>query len=206
MRNKSYQLIKKYADILSRMEGFDQRRAKIMLNVDGRIYETEKHCDFANLQPEDVISVSGTADSLYPVEYKLLKSRNSINAIVLSATPYCIRCSQWGEDLPAAIDDMAQIVGHKVRCVPYDEKSIIAALRHKTACFVKDHYTITLGRTLYEAVVALHVLEKSAEIHAKAAVLGGTKKIPVLEAKAMRRHYVKKYSRAEQQAKGKEER
>ncbi len=201
MKKKSFELIKKYAHMLSEMDGFDQGPAKIMINVDGRIYETEDGCNFADLKPTDVIIASGTAGSLYPVEHKLLKNSKEMNAIVLSATPYCKRCEQYGKDITAAIDDMAQIVGYRAKCVPYGERAITRALHSAAGCLVKDHYTITMGRNLYEAVVALTVLEKSAEINTKAEVLGGVKPLPKWEADLMRMVYKKKYSKAEQEVK-----
>lgn len=63
---------------------------------------------------------------------------------------------------------------------------------------------MTTGRNLFEAVVALDVLEKSAEVNLKADVLGGVKSIPRAEAKLMRMNYKKNYSKAEQLVKAKE--
>ena len=86
-------------------------------------------------------------------------------------------------------------------------KSLVKALKNNEGCFVlkgisKDGegmgYTMTLGRTLYEAVVAMTVIEKSAEVFLLAEKLGGSKPIPKWEAKLMRKKYKKKYSRAEE--------
>ena len=51
-----------------------------------------------------------------------------------------------------------------------------------------------------EAVVALQVLEKSAEVNLKAEVIGGAKFLPADEAEEMRRMYLEKYSRREQES------
>lgn len=204
MKNKAFTLIEKYAKVLAEMEGYDQKATKIIINIDDRIFETEDGCDFHNLTSKDVIVASGTSGSLYPVEHKLVKSQKDIGAIVLSRTPYCKRCETLRQPITAAIDDMAQIVGHTVQCVPYDEKSIGKALRSATGCLIKDHYTLTTGRNLYEAVVALTVLEKSAEINTKAKVLGGVKPLPRWEAVLMRQVYKRKYSKAEQEVKAEE--
>ncbi|MBR4020657.1 MAG: hypothetical protein IKI99_05030 [Firmicutes bacterium] len=201
MKNKSFALIEKYAKVLAEMEGYDKENWKIFVNVDGRIYETEKGADFADLKRGDVVIASGATGSLFPVEHHLLRSGKDIAAVVLSTTPYCRRFMQYGKDITAAIDDMAQIVGYKASCVGYGDKAISRALKSSTGCLVKDHYTITTGRNLYEAVVALTVLEKSAELNTKAEVLGGVKTLPKLEADLMRQIYKKKYSKAEQEAK-----
>lgn len=204
MRNKSFALIEKYAKVLSEMEGYDRENWKIFISVDGRIYETENGADFADLKRGDLVIASGATGSLYPVEHHLLRSHKDIQAVVLSSTPYCKRFEQYGKDIVAAIDDMAQIVGYKAPFVGYSDKAISQALRNGTACLVKDHYTITTGRNLYEAVVALTVLEKSAELNTKAEVLGGVKTLPRLEAEMMHQVYKKKYSKAEQEVKAEE--
>lgn len=204
MKNKSFALIEKYAKVLADMEGYDRETWKIFVSVDGRIYETENGADFADLKRGDVVIASGATGSLYPVEHHLLRSGKDIGAIVLSTTPYCKRCTQYGKDITAAIDDMAQIVGYKAPCVGYGDKAISRALKKSTGCLVKDHYTITTGRNLYEAVVALTVLEKSAELNTKAEVLGGVKTLPKWEAELMRQVYKRKYSKAEQEVKKEE--
>ena len=204
MKNKTFALIEKYAKVLAEMDGYDRETWKIFVNVDGRIYETENGADFANLKRGDVIIASGAAGSIYPVEHHFLRGHKEIQAIVLSATPYCKRFEQYGKDIVAAIDDMAQIVGYKASCVGYGDKAISRALKTSAGCLVKDHYTITTGRNLYEAVVALTVLEKSAELNTKAEVLGGVKTLPKLEAELMRQVYKKKYSKAEQEVKKEE--
>ena len=196
--------MEKYAKVLSEMEGYDRETWKIFITVDGRIYETENGADFADLKRRDVVIASGATGSLFPVEHHLLREGKDIQAVVLSRTPYCRRFEQYGKDIVAAIDDMAQIVGYKAPCVGYGDKAISRALRSSAACLVKDHYTITTGRNLYEAVVALTVLEKSAELNTKAEVLGGVKYLPKLEAQLMRQVYKKKYSKAEQEVKKEE--
>ena len=204
MKNKTFALIEKYAKVLSEMEGYDRETWKIFVNMDGRIYETENGSDFANLKREDVVIASGATGSLYPVEHHLLRNGRDIGAVVLSRTPYCKRFEQYGKDIVAAIDDMAQIVGYKAPFVGYGDKAISRALKSSSGCLVKDHYTITTGRNLYEAVVALTVLEKSAELNTKADALGGVKTLPKWEAELMHQVYKKKYSKAEQEVKQEE--
>ena len=70
-------------------------------------------------------------------------------------------------------------------------------MKKATGCMVKDRYTISTGRSLFEAVTALQVLEKSAEVNIKAEVLGGPVPVVRMEAKLMRMIYKKKYSRKE---------
>lgn len=204
MSNNAFILIHKYALQLAEMDGYLPGSCKVMVNLNGRIYETEDGCDFGNLQPKDISIVSGATGSAYPVEHNLLRNEEEMKAVVLSKTPYCKRIGDFGGDLVAAVDDMAQIVGPKVYCVAYDGKEMTRALHKAAGCFVRGQYTVTLGRNLYEAVTALQVLEKAAEIDTKAETIGGIKPIPLWEAKFMRHHYQKKYSKAEQAVKSAE--
>lgn len=208
MDNNIYEMIEKYAGELASMEGYDRDDWKIIVKLGGVCYETAGGADFAALSPGDVMIFSDE-DGDYPVERELLLTDNEINALVLSRTPYCSQVAKRGRPLTAALDDMAQIVGYQVETVPYEKKAIDDALKKATGCFIKERsagkgYTITTGRNLYEAVVALTVLEKSAEVNLKAEALGGAKPLPKIEAGFMRMIYKKKYSVAEQEVKSKE--
>lgn len=204
MDNRTFEFLRKYALELSGMESCDENTFKIMVRLDGRVYETADGCDFSSLKRQDVAVVCGKSRD-YPAERGLLESREDIRAVVLSCTPYCRRTAELGRILVPALDDMAQIVGGQVRTVDYSEKAVVRSLSRSAACLVRDRgYTITTGRSLYEAVVALTVLEKSAEVNLKAEVLGGAKAIPKAEVGLMRYFYKQKYSKAEQAVKSEE--
>ena len=204
MKNKAFELMNKYALELINLTDCDPKGTKILFRLQGRIYETEDGSDLRYLQPKDIAITNGVMGSSYPIERKILRENKEIHAIILSNTTYCRSWASYGKTLTAAVDDMAQIVGPKAYVVDYDEKAMNRALRKADGCFVRGRYTLTMGRSLYEAVVALTVLEKSAEINTKAAVLGGAKSLPLAETKLMRRNYKKKYSKAEQKVKAEE--
>ena len=176
MDNNIFEMINKYAEELSLMDGYRRDVNKIMLNLAGNCYETADNADFAALSQDDIEIVS-PEDTSHFIEYKLLQGNHDINALVLSATPYCRQAAKQGRPLIAALDDMAQIVGYRVETVSYDEQAVKNALKKTEGCFVRDKggVTITCGRNLYEAVVALTILEKSAEVNLKAEALGGAK-------------------------------
>lgn len=204
MKNKAFELMNKYALELVNLTDCDPESLKILFRFHGRIYETEDGCDFRHLRPEDIAITNGAMGSSYPIERKILRENREMHAIVLSNTTYCKSWASYGKTLTAAVDDMAQIIGPKAYVVHYDEKAVKRALSKAAGCFVRGRYTLTMGRNLYEAVVALTVLEKSAEINTKAVLLGGAKSLPLYEAKLMRMNYKKKYSKAEQEVKAEE--
>lgn len=194
-----FEMIKKYAKELS---GMESSLWKIMVCQDGRVYETGDGCDFKNLRQTDVFSEAEA--EAYPIERKFLAERKQLKAMVLSRTPYCTLAAEEGRTLLPPLDDMAQIVGPQAEIIPYDGEKIGRALQEAAGCFVRDRYTITVGRSLFEAVVALQVLEKSAEVSLKADVLGGAVAVPTEEARKLRRIYLEQYSKAEAAVKSEE--
>lgn len=203
MNSASWNMIKKYAELLSEKEGYSAGIWKILVNLDGKIYETDSGCSFGNLKPSDIIE----SDMRKP-EAAILYGNEMLRAMVLSDTPCCRIFTERGRTLYSSLDDMAQIIGPSAEAVSCDCAEISRALCESAACFVKGKYTVTAGRSLYEAVTALEVLEKSAEIHLKAEFLGGAQYLSSSESQYMRRNYLEHYSKAEmkiREEEGKEE-
>lgn len=194
MENRTFTVIDKYAKELAGFGGV----LKLIIKASGTCYETRDGADLCALTPLDIIESGDT------IEKRLLMADENRNALVLSKTKYCTKAAERGNALTAALDDMAQIVGSRVETVEYQEEKVKHALANAEGCFIKGRYTMTLGRSLYEAAVALEVLEKSAEVNLKAEVLGGICEIEAGEADWMRKNYVENYSRKEQEVKTKE--
>lgn len=193
MNETLFQMIDKYGKELAAFCG-----CKFMIKASGTCFETRDGADLSNLVPADIIE---SGDS---IARRILLADENRGALVFSKTPYCMKTAEKGKTLAAALDDMAQIVGCKVETVDYNEEDIRRALAASEGCFVRGRYTITAGRSLFEAVVALEVLEKSAEVNLKTEVLGGAREIAAEEAEFMRKNYVENYSRKEQEYKSKE--
>lgn len=77
------------------MDGYRRDVNKIMLNLAGNCYETADNADFAALSQDDIEIVS-PEDTSHFIEYKLLQGNHDINALVLSATPYCRQAAKPG--------------------------------------------------------------------------------------------------------------
>lgn len=201
MKNDVYMIMKKYAGMMAELEYSVGENPQIMIKGDGYCYATIPGADFANLGENDVIEYTLGQGHGFDIEAEFLMEQEERQALVISNTPYCRECRVLGKVVEATLDDMAQIVGQKVRIVDYTQPQVKRALKHAEGCFVKNKYTITVGRNPFEAVTALTVLEKSAEVFTKAEKIGGGVKIPKIEAKLMRLIYKKKYSKAEEQVK-----
>ena len=210
MKQEIYELFKKYGAMMASQPYPVGEEARLLLDTSDGVYGTKKGANLGALKESDVVKMS---DAHFGT------SRSGMHARVISQTPYCQRCLREGKTFRAVLDDMAQIVGPEAVIVNTtgSKKSaslqMAKAVQKATGVFVQDRvrdgqpagYTLTIGRNLYEAVVAMTVLEKSAEIALKAGVLGGGKPIPKIEARLMREVYKKKYSKAETEAKAEEE-
>lgn len=202
-----YQVIKKYGYMMSEQEYPVGKDAKLMLETSKGVFVTKNGADLANLQDEDI---EKTEMKQLPV------ADREIKAIVYSNTPFCTKCIREKKPFQAILDDMAQIIGAEV-CIADGtagaqsaEKAAAKALENSAGCFVLtgvdsegkgSGYTVTAGRSLYEAVVAMTVLEKSAEVFWQAQKIGGGKPIAKQTAEYMRENYRKNYSKAEEEVK-----
>lgn len=207
---KTYELLKKYAKMMADQEYPVGEAAMLMIDTGEGVYSTKYGANLANLKMEDVEKLTIKALPMASVGMK---------AMVYSQTPYCQKALREARPFKPAIDDMAQIIGPAAYIADgrdgnkHAGKSLKKALKKTSGCLVLrgvgsggkgKGYTVTVGRNLYEAVVAMTVLEKSAEITYLAGTLGGVKYLDPVETRLMRAVYKKKYSKAEQSAKTEE--
>ncbi len=201
MEAEIFVMMKKYAEAVAKLNGTGAF-CKMIVSIDGVIYETRTGCDLKRLQAEDVAIAA--VDTDFSIEYAILREEDDCQALVLSKPVYCMKFAENGAVLPASLDDMAQIVGPCAETVPYESSAMHDALCKASGCFVKGRYTLCKGRSLFEAVTCLEVLEKQAEVHLKAQVLGGAAALCEAEVVQMRRHYLQQYSRVEHAEKSRE--
>ena len=203
MQNAYYELLKKYAKMMTEQGYTVGEATKLLIETSDGVYGTKDGADLADLKAEDVEKLA--------VEHLPL-SRKGMSAMAFSQTPFCQECLRDARPFKASIDDMAQIIGPAAYIADGRSsndkagKSMAKAFKQSTGAMVlrgvdKDGngigYTITGGRTPYEAVVGMTVLEKSAEITVLADRIGGVKEINKFEALLMHKIYQKKYSKAE---------
>ena len=203
MQEAYYELIKKYAKMMTEQGYPVGEAAKLLIETSEGVYGTKDGANLADLKLDEVEKLA--------VEHLPL-ARKGMSAMVFSQTQYCQQCLADARPFRASVDDMAQIIGPAVYIAdgrPSNNKagkSMVRAFKRSTGAFVLRGvdkngngigYTITAGRTPYEAVVGMTVLEKSAEITVLADRIGGAKEINKVEALLMHKIYQKKYSKAE---------
>ena len=192
--NTLLEIFRKYAPLMNAQE-YPCGNAILVLNDGGDLYSTKAGANFDDLTEADI-------------------DKNILNfipdggvnkAMVLFNTPSAKVLLERRKNFKPALDDMAQIIGP---CCKYF-KQVPNKLGQNAGCFVENvagqSYCLTVGRTLYEAIVAMTVLEKSASVSLLAEKLGGEKPLGGLETRLMRFVYRKKYSKAEVSAKSGEQ-
>ena len=188
--------ISKYAELISGLPYSAGEKPRIIYKRGGQCWMTVKDADFSALEPEDIIDITDHDKSQIPAAAALMESRK-LNAMILCDPPYTDICIASRHEIPASLDDMAQIIGPAVKIVEPDEKQIARALSKATAVIVENSCLIAGGRNLREAFTALTVVEKSAETMLKAQVIGGVKPLGLRLSQFMHHRYQAKYSKEE---------
>ena len=197
-------IIIKYAKLISELPFSAGDAPRIIFRHDGRCYMTARGADFTDVKPEDIQDITDHDQAQLPAAAALMRSK-SLTAMILCEPPYTKICIDSRHEIPAVLDDMAQIVGPVVSIVEPDEKQIEKALLRSTSVMVENSCLIAGGRNLYEAYVALQIIEKSAETVLKAQVIGGVRRIDPRISRFMHYRYQHSYSKAEKELQDAEE-
>lgn len=205
-----YSYMKKYAAMLVSQGYPIGAKARLFVESKDGVFATKKGVDFAALTENDIEKQSFSV---------LPKGNQSIHAVLISQTPYCTEWLKRGKALIPSLDDMAQIIGTKAAVIDARgglqaaSPKIARIMKSNAGCFVADGqnadgsfsgFTLTVGRTPYEAIVAMGVLEKSAEVTLLAEKIGTPQHVNAFERKLMRTIYLKKYSKSEAKVKAEE--
>lgn len=196
MADKVISIMAEYGKLISELNLSMDVSPRIILKDSDRIYMTVKDADLASLGADDIEDVTDH-DSSQLLAATALKQSKDLTSMILCVPPYTGICIDSHHEIPAVLDDMAQIVGPCVRMVPADEEEITKALTKATSVMVENGCLIAGGRNLFEAFTAVQIIEKSAETVLKAQVIGGVKPLGTRLARYMHGKYLKKYSKEE---------
>jgi L-fuculose-phosphate aldolase len=182
--------------------------SEMLVTPSGKFYE--------EVTPNDMVLVNFKTNeykseikpsSEYKMHSGIYNDRKDVNAIIHTHQMNASTCAAARREVPAVLDDLAQIVGPSVRVAEYAlpstnkiVKETVKALKGRNAALMANHGAVCVGRDLDEAFVVCQVLEKGCKAFIEAEFLGGAKHINKFEAWAMHQFYLKKYSKI---AKGK---
>ncbi|MDR3216095.1 MAG: class II aldolase/adducin family protein [Clostridiaceae bacterium] len=163
------------------------------------IYVSKYGANLAELSDDDfiVFPAGGEPQSLDSelAELCTLLKPGKTAAFVKVSPRYSASLAGVRTEVPAVLDDMAQIVGLSLRYSP-DYKHVKRRMRTgRTCALLPDKSLLATGRTLDEAVIAALVAEKSARVFVQAQKIGGAKSLGLADALLMRLVYKLKYSK-----------
>ncbi|MDB5282474.1 MAG: L-fuculose phosphate aldolase [Bacteroidota bacterium] len=122
---------------------------------------------------------------------QIFSKRKRIGCVLITRQQYA---SQLQQEVPAILDDQAQLLGVSVR-IAKSERDVINALSSRFAAIMPDGKSICIGATIEEAYVAAQLLEKTAKVFIEAKKIGGAVPINKIEAWLMQQYYQFKYSK-----------
>ena len=148
---------------------------------------TNKSKSLQQITKSDIEIVQGT-NSVFG---QLFAKRKNVNAIFITQQEFA---SQVGEEIPAILDDQAQLLGITVRIAKTNEDAAWA-LSGRYAAILPAGQSICIGSSIEDAYVAAQLLEKTSKVFLEAKYLGGAKAINKIEAWFMQQYYRFKYSK-----------
>lgn len=135
------------------------------------------------------------------VHCEIYRNRKDINAVIHTHQMNASTVATARREVPAILDDQAQIIGPSVRVTEYTlagtkkiAKRVEKTLKGRKAALMANHGAVCVGRDLDEAFVVCQVLEKTCKAFIEAEFLGGAKSINKFQATLMHRFYIKNYS------------
>lgn len=178
--------------------------SEMLITPSGKFYEDVTPADMVliNFKTNEYDKNGIKPSSEYKMHSGIYNDRKEFNAIIHTHQMNASTCAAARREVPAVLDDLAQIVGPTVRCADYAlpstkkiVKATVKAMRGRNAALMANHGAVCAGRDLDEAFVVCQVLEKGCKTFIEAEFLGGAKHINKFEAWAMHKIYLKKYSK-----------
>lgn len=185
--------ILEYAQKLSALDFCPPSSVRILVQDGHTVYATPAGADLSALTEADITDVTGTT-----LLWKAALIRSRWNAMIVAEPRYTCLCFEECYEMPSVLDDMAQIAGLKVSWCEPDRPGLKAALRLSPVAVTQKGQALACGRTLYEAMNCLMILEKNAEVFMKSEILDYAPAVRAGDALLENAVYWGKYSRQEQ--------
>lgn len=136
----------------------------------------------------------------WPMHLEVYKNRKDVNAVVHTHSTYCTAMAIARKPIPAAAEDMVQIVGGDVRVSRYFlpgspelGKAAVEALEGRNAVILANHGCLAAGKDLKETMKIAQIVEKSAQATIFAQIMGGVVELNQKEIDTMRDFYLNQY-------------
>jgi L-fuculose-phosphate aldolase len=139
------------------------------------------------LSLQDIQLMSSTTSFFH----QIFSIRKNINIILITQQEYA---SKVKEEIPAILDDQAQLLGISIR-ISNSSEDVRKSLSGRYAAILPGGTSICIGSSIDDAYVAAQLLEKTSKVFLEAKYLGGAKPINKIEAWFMQQYYQFKYSK-----------
>lgn len=170
---------------------------------------TPSGVDYEIIKPEDIVIIDFDGNIIdgdkkpsieLGLHLEVYKNRLDVNAIVHTHSEYCTAFAMARKTVPAAAEDLVQIVGGDVRVSRYAlpgskelGEAAIEAMEERNAVILANHGCLGVAKDLKEALKVVTIVEKSAKAAIFANLLGGVVKLNQSDIDFMRDFYLNKY-------------
>ncbi|NLZ38465.1 MAG: class II aldolase/adducin family protein [Firmicutes bacterium] len=181
----------------------------ISVREDNHFWITPSAMPYTAIQTKDLVKINlqtEEAEGLWKPssEWRLhaacYQSRTDCKAVIHTHSVYATAFAVAGAPIPAAVEDLIQIVGGEVEVADYAlpgsftlAENAVKALGAKNAVLLANHGLVGLGRDLEEALNVCRIVEKTAQIIVAAKTLGPLSAIDPADIQAMRQYYLTSY-------------
>lgn len=118
---------------------------------------------------------------------QIFKYSDDSKAFIFGCAPDIVEVSETLDELPSALEDLAQIAGPAVQVIPDSSPSnITLATKGNGACLIKGLGVVAVATNLKKAVAAVQIIHKSCTAHIHGKMIGGA--VPFEKETAIKLH------------------
>ncbi len=170
---------------------------------------TPSGVNYFTMEPKDVVVVDYNGNIIHGnlkpsieinLHSEIYKNRKDINAIVHTHSDYCTAFAIARKEIPAAAEDLIQIVGGNVKVADYAlpgtielAQNTLKALENRNAVLMANHGLVAAASDISEALKIAYIVEKAAKASIMAHILGGVVELKEEYQIAMRDFYLNIY-------------
>ncbi|TCP59275.1 L-fuculose-phosphate aldolase [Tumebacillus sp. BK434] len=187
-----------WGNVSARVPGTDL----VVITPSGVDYETltEDMLCVMDLNTEEVVEGSYKPSSERLLHLAVYRAREDVLGVMHTHSNYASAFSVAHKDIPPVVEDLAQVVGGSVTCSKYAlpgtpdlGKNVVKALGKKGAVLLANHGVVGVGHTVDEAFRTCLIVEKGAQIHAFAKMIGNPVLLSLEDVEHLRHEYRHSY-------------
>ncbi|GAB6173659.1 class II aldolase/adducin family protein [Paradesulfitobacterium aromaticivorans] len=183
------------------LSAWDQEREGFWITPSGMDYLTLTEDDLVLLNREgQVLSGTRKPSSEYMLHAHIYEQRPDVKGIIHTHSVYATAHAVTRTEIPAVVEDLAQIVGGAVATASYESPgtrelgiAAVRALGNKSAVLLANHGLVGVGPNLTEALKVCQIVEKAAQINLLARLIGTPVSLDQEDIAKMRYSYLHSY-------------